>query len=1065
MKRNGYNRREFYVVQFIEIPFEGIDDYVCVPYTWMVVRRALDQKAAVAYPKNENPFDTRDRVKRKERYDDEWRFYMAAVKYESDTYEDAEYWIATRNDYGPSVEKKSTISNTPSRFRLNKKLRSANESNSSKCNDHPRKPLPKISIKLPALSGPKKQLDGKRLKLDESAQSSVVNDANADPGCLKKGQSLSIQDNQLMECAQTKEAAAAFNGDESTEPRTQTQPTEENKQALSLPVIDVDEPTEVININGKDHSQDFKMLDENSIISQRHLSNNTTDALIIAAEPSTLAEQTTQPNQHDNQEHVLDSGSSLSNFQPRIENVRSMAPDYNNHELHVNDVLNNEPASHRVPDLSKMSAHLYSQMNRAQRLVPTQEPVKKRIHPMNFTKNLPLAAQSPLNSMEKNGSPSTQSVAEQSSVVTQSRSQNSLRVQEMCTKDRREQTTPSRSISISSQDIQHVPKINVGQSQNVAAVDPKNVLQSGTNVALALQTPASSLRKRPSVDQRLDRHYNLVAQEQNLTRAHQNQYMSINQNSFKQDLLIGSPENNIYNHQSNSRTIRTTIPSMKQNSTHPSNPMHQTSELSQQRQSQPNQQDSQQHSHRPSMRIGISIKPKNNRRIPTLQGVTKKTPPTVRPNVLSSIPQALSTTNNNYLLNALQSQATLSTKSTEYNHTSLPTGPHNVAASAAHDNHNLEMSTCSFQQSPGIQQSSAHRNINQNLRTQRESVNQYTGTNLTTKRVHFMNDVATSTIDENYLKVTDNACQTNECMMEESLSPHDVVTSDSDAVTDHEVISDHEISTDEAPVETMNNQTHPKIVLEQQMLDNFSTLFTQMGSTLRYTCDMYNNLRSSILETADTYRNLLDAVERFNGVSNSTSNASSLSNSTPIVPQATEGRHIEVTARANSGHENQHSNNVSDKAPKKIHNNLRRFVLPPEYDPHDTRWTLKYPTNLPGLVELMPQSDIYVSYGELKYCQQVSKDCKSLARRLLTEVFNKKALSVCLSMSEKAQASNNVGSNLRPELDEHASKVLLNFVIDYGLQCGWNTDLKPILDTLHSKIQDIRLRSGVMVKC
>ncbi len=83
MKRNSCNRRGFYVVQFIEIPFEGIDDYVCVPYTWMVVRRAIDQKAAVAYPKDENPFDTRERVKRQERYDDEWRFYMAAVKYES----------------------------------------------------------------------------------------------------------------------------------------------------------------------------------------------------------------------------------------------------------------------------------------------------------------------------------------------------------------------------------------------------------------------------------------------------------------------------------------------------------------------------------------------------------------------------------------------------------------------------------------------------------------------------------------------------------------------------------------------------------------------------------------------------------------------------------------------------------------------------------------------------------------------------------------------------------------------------------------------------------------------
>ncbi len=83
MKRSGNNRRAFSVVQFIELPFEGIDDYVCVPYTWLVVRKAIDQKVAVAYPKDEDPFNTRDRVKRKERYDNEWKFYMAAVKYES----------------------------------------------------------------------------------------------------------------------------------------------------------------------------------------------------------------------------------------------------------------------------------------------------------------------------------------------------------------------------------------------------------------------------------------------------------------------------------------------------------------------------------------------------------------------------------------------------------------------------------------------------------------------------------------------------------------------------------------------------------------------------------------------------------------------------------------------------------------------------------------------------------------------------------------------------------------------------------------------------------------------
>lgn len=51
----------------------------------VIVRR--DQKASIAYPKDEDPFDTRDRVKRKEKYGDEWRYYVAAVKYESGEFE------------------------------------------------------------------------------------------------------------------------------------------------------------------------------------------------------------------------------------------------------------------------------------------------------------------------------------------------------------------------------------------------------------------------------------------------------------------------------------------------------------------------------------------------------------------------------------------------------------------------------------------------------------------------------------------------------------------------------------------------------------------------------------------------------------------------------------------------------------------------------------------------------------------------------------------------------------------------------------------------------------------
>lgn len=83
MRRSNDNRRAFYVVQFIELPFEGIDNYVCVPCTWMIVRKATEHNSVVAYPIREDPSVTRDRVKSKERCNDEMRFYVAIVKYET----------------------------------------------------------------------------------------------------------------------------------------------------------------------------------------------------------------------------------------------------------------------------------------------------------------------------------------------------------------------------------------------------------------------------------------------------------------------------------------------------------------------------------------------------------------------------------------------------------------------------------------------------------------------------------------------------------------------------------------------------------------------------------------------------------------------------------------------------------------------------------------------------------------------------------------------------------------------------------------------------------------------
>ncbi|AEE09526.1 conserved hypothetical protein [Cotesia vestalis bracovirus] len=899
IRRRDDNRRAFYVVEFIELPFEGIDDYVCVPCTWMIVRKATEQNSVVAYPKREDPFVTRDRVKSKERCNNDWGFYVATVKYETgefksmysltgrvyhlrsiygsrssqklreNSHRDAEDWIARINNYGPFVEEGLNTTDTEPKFPLNKKLRIANRSHSSKLNDNSRKPLPRISIKRPALVEPNKQLDGKRMKLDDVAQSSsaVVTDANTEPGSSRQEQSIIAQDNQPMESAQTETTASDSNGtarssQQNKENLQQSLPIQEQQQS-SIPSIDVNTPILVID-------------DDEGV------------------RPTSIKEQRLPSNQ------------AISQFTKQPESIR-------------------EPQIVAAPSI---------EIN--------QKLDEKQIRLVNIERNLDIAAQNRSNLMDQTRMLSTRSVKKQSSLITQNQLQDDTQLHEMSSGSCRKSTALLRNMAMSPQQINDVSRMNLNRSQNVSTVDPRII----------------------DIE---DRHRSLPNQQHSPTQSFQNQYITTNQNNFEQDLLRKSAESNNYK----------------------------------QRQSQPSQQDSQRQSRKPKIPIGISTKPKNNQQTPTHQ-VTKETLSPILTKVLNSLRQALSTTHSQYLLNDQQFQG----------------------------NH-----------------------------TERAPVN------------------------ENHLNEIDNTMQTDTWVEEETPSVHHGANSNSETVSDHEGISDHEMSTDEAPIERTNNfdstgissgssyadrpiaaqnstihQTHSKVVLEQQMLDNFAELFTQMGSTLRYTCDMYNTLRSSILETAKTYKKLLGAVEQFNSTQNP---AGSESFSINLKPGK---RQTEVTASTSSSTQNQQSNDDANKTPKKKHNSWR-IVLPPDYDPHDTRWTLKYRTNLPGLAELMPQTGVYVSYGDLIYCQQVSKDCKSLALRLLTAVFNRKALSVCLSMTEKVQAPDDVGSNIRPELDDHACSALLNFVVELGLQRGWNTDLQPILSTLHSKIQEIRSKYGVVVQC
>lgn len=73
------------VVQFLQLPYPDIDDYVCIPRSWIRVRRVTDKESIVAYP-DEPPSITKLRIMNCDESSEKWRLYMAIVKVETCEY-------------------------------------------------------------------------------------------------------------------------------------------------------------------------------------------------------------------------------------------------------------------------------------------------------------------------------------------------------------------------------------------------------------------------------------------------------------------------------------------------------------------------------------------------------------------------------------------------------------------------------------------------------------------------------------------------------------------------------------------------------------------------------------------------------------------------------------------------------------------------------------------------------------------------------------------------------------------------------------------------------------------
>uniref|UniRef100_UPI0031CC6429 hypothetical protein family 5 n=1 Tax=Microplitis demolitor TaxID=69319 RepID=UPI0031CC6429 len=87
----------YYVVKFLDPPYSDIDQYVCIPDSWIQLREIADQVVVAKFPV-ENLSITKKRVKDDEVFSDGWSIYVAEVKYGTDSYEDAEKYIKTLNE-------------------------------------------------------------------------------------------------------------------------------------------------------------------------------------------------------------------------------------------------------------------------------------------------------------------------------------------------------------------------------------------------------------------------------------------------------------------------------------------------------------------------------------------------------------------------------------------------------------------------------------------------------------------------------------------------------------------------------------------------------------------------------------------------------------------------------------------------------------------------------------------------------------------------------------------------------------------------------------------------------
>ncbi|KAG8039431.1 hypothetical protein G9C98_008074 [Cotesia typhae] len=1182
---NRDQRRLFYVVQFIEFPFESIDDNVCVYYSWIIFGKSSSRKVVVTYPNNEDPLKTKERVRRKERPNDSWRFYMAYLKYESDDFEDADSWIA-RNELGTDKQE-SKKKNTRAKFQLDRKLRSANRScwsdkNSDKSQvtvksyNNSRKPLPRIAIRRPLSQERDQNPNNKCLKLNENPEPVAITDhTTAAFGSSKKEQSIIITGNTVIQKVPVKTNDASH-GEMNTEKSAQPEVIKENPSVdlsvqsssanLSVehqpslqPSIDRqpspkltaeqyssskfsdEQPPQPV---GQDDQQPISMSAVDLDKSKGDLDNcqnvlfkpGEDESLLIITSPSSF-EPAPQPNPmkerptplvcHENsfpEVHSRDAtagqskepnhcqktlhwiltapktvpkSSSTTNqyFQqygyPQLPiysvsntlNTKSQPQRFggknyvevaDNHSfLRSQNIIDSMPTTSNHEHISdKLTQMLELKARQKSSAVKKpKNPMDKKIRLEDITQNI-ATLQYPTNAMRYVSLPGGSTVA-QSAQFAQHHLQQQAQIDGSITNDDRR---GMRENFISQRDPCAQGMINASAAQNLSKLAHQyHPFQGTSHEQQYLPTREDYLQQfahlqemlimssmTPTLDQKAY-HQNAMMNGGYVIQSQPNpvnqpiQFLPQNVNQYEQI-------NSAYSHGMKSHELKKRytnaadvtykpVASKEVNvqflAHHSSSQSHRDAELPQNKQDQQSCQDPR----TTNTQNRFSLNSTRPFHIPKPQKVTKRS----RSLSTSKTPSlALLDAQRSLLIQELNIQEKVNQSSTKFNNTNPATISETKTVELPSPMKNTEVQTLpSSNQIQATQLTLVQNKHNcQCLGMKKTMIDQSTEMDPMMDVSDCVKTIAESSLCGSASKAVESVCQTNEWLEKEEDSLYQDTFLDSECESDNENESENKVVpeanqatlTAEKNLTQENHREQSKTIAEQDMLDRIGTLLTQMGANLCFTRDMFYGLRNSILVCAQTYETLLEKVDKLNSIEPVQNSAAPRNNE---ISQGTQ----EIPAEDND------NTTSEDNSKTSIREQRGRFSLPAEYDPNDTKWTLKYRENKPGLVELISRTGVYVKRKELKRCIRESNDCRTLARLLLTEIFTHSALSVCSWTGSKAKAFNSVNIDVRPGLDENARMVLLTFVEQFGKKRGWSmVNTSAVMSTIRTKINDIRAK-------